>query len=224
MMTNNNVQNSNTNNKISNGKTAAPPPPPPHAHALSSLPRFGSARREKVSANEQAESSLTHEPPYSQHLANQNRQRVGTTTTADRYALRLTQDHFNQNHGPYGSIGRNNKHANTLSGGERSLREFEGNYIHNNSHYSLPLDHALSSDTSTPTPTPTPPALPMRNGQIMHQISNNTTTLQHIPAYNNNNCGNGYATIGNGSIAIGVGGGGGATINNNNNGSLRRYH
>ncbi|XP_039964126.1 AP-1 complex subunit gamma-like [Bactrocera tryoni] len=209
MMTNNNTtSNSNTFNKMPNGK---PPPPPPHAHTLSSLPRYGSARREPK-INERAESSLSHEPPYSQHLANQNGQR---TTTADRY-LRLTQDHFNHNHGPYGSIG-SNKHPNTLSG-ERSPRESECNYIHNNSHYSLPLDHALNAVT----PTPTPPALPLRNGQLMPLNSNNTG-MQRIPAYNNNNCSNGYATIsggGNhfsGGVAIGVGG-------NNNNGSLRRYH
>ncbi|XP_011189292.1 uncharacterized protein DDB_G0283357-like [Zeugodacus cucurbitae] len=206
MMTNNNT--TNNSNKMSNGKA---PPPPPHAHALSSLPRFGSARRE-AKPNERAESTLSHEPPYSQHLANQNGQRAAT---ADRY-LRLTQDHFNHNHGPYGSIG-SNKHANTLSG-ERSPRESECNYIHNNSHYSLPLDHALSA--VTPTPTPPPPALPVRNGQLMH--NGNSNGGQRVQAYNNNNCSNGYATIGGGNhfgggVAIGVGG-------NNNNGSLRRYH
>lgn len=103
--------------------------------------------------------------------------------------------------------------------GERSPRESECNYIHNNSHYSLPLDHALND--VTPTPTPPPPALPVRNGQLMPLNSNNS--MQRTPAPNNNNCSNGYATIGGGSnhfggvVAIGVGG-------NNNNGSLRRYH
>lgn len=223
-MTNNNTSNSNSNNKIPNGKP--PPPPPPHAHALSSLPRFSSTRREP-SANERAESSLSHEPPCSQHLANQNGQR---TATADRY-IRLTQDHFNHNHGPHGSIGR--KHANNTLSGERSPRESESNYIHNNSHYSLPLDHALSAATPTPTPTPPPPALPMRNGQVIN--NSNNTAVQRVPAYNNNNCSNGYATIGGGGSGIGSGGGNhfggcgvaigvGGNNNNNNNGSLRRYH
>uniref|UniRef100_W8AK17 Uncharacterized protein n=1 Tax=Ceratitis capitata TaxID=7213 RepID=W8AK17_CERCA len=225
MMTNNNTCGGNTNNKLPNGGKA--PPPPPHAHAMSSLPRFGSARRDAHSANERAESSLSHEPPYSQHLANQANQSSGApqrgTATADRY-IRLTQDHFNHNHGPYGSIS-SNKHANTLNG-ERSPRESECNYIHNNSHYSLPLDHALNGGPTTPTPTPPPPALPIRNGQLMLHNGGNITAGQRVATYNNNNCSNGYATIGGGganhfgSVAIGVGG----SNNNNNNGSLRRYH
>ncbi|XP_055384225.1 GATA zinc finger domain-containing protein 15-like [Condylostylus longicornis] len=50
------------------------------------------------------------------------------------------------------------------------------NYIHNNSHYSLPLDHDLPPPT--PTPTPPPPALPMRNGALPN--GNSTTGRRAI--------------------------------------------
>ncbi|KAH8305781.1 hypothetical protein KR059_010632 [Drosophila kikkawai] len=90
----------------------------------------------------------------------------------------------------------------------------EPGYIHNNSHYSLPLDHDLPP---SPTPTPPPPALPLRNGVGMALIHGNTTGRR---SFNNNN---NVATLSNnnhhGGVTVGVGLGVG-----NNNGSLRRYH
>lgn len=113
----------------------------------------------------------------------------GKSSTTDRH-VRLNQDHFNHNH--YGS-----------SGGKHHT--IDPNYIHNNSHYSLPIDH--DAPPPSPTPTPPPPALPMRNGSI-GMIHGNTTGRR---SFNNNN------NINNNS------GSNSQNIMNNNN-SLRHYH
>jgi len=137
------------------------------------------------------ESTLSH---YSQPLAN---------------GIRLTQDHFNHNQNQghhYGGVYA--KPCDAMS---------EPGYIHNNSHYSLPLDHDLPP---SPTPTPPPPALPLRNGVGMALIHGNTTGRR---SFNNNN--NNVSTLSNnnhhggGGVGVAVGG----TVGNNN-GSLRRYH
>lgn len=126
----------------------------------------------------QAESSLSH---YSQPLENGvGPYALHKSATSERH-IRLTQDHFNHN-----------------GGGTDAIPD----YIHNNSHYSLPLDHDMPP---SPTPTPPPPALPMRNGSCntngRRSFSNN-----NLGGKNNNN-----NTQSNGKIS-------------NNNGSLRRYH
>lgn len=90
----------------------------------------------------------------------------GKSATTDRH-IRLNQDHFNHNH--YGS-GKNHT--------------MDPNYIHNNSHYSLPIDH--DAPPPSPTPTPPPPALPMRNGSIGMIHSSNTTGRRSFSNNNNN--------------------------------------
>lgn len=134
------------------------------------------------------ESTLSH---YSQPLAN---------------GIRLTQDHFNHNQPNHGYGGVYAKPCDAMT---------EPGYIHNNSHYSLPLDHDLPP---SPTPTPPPPALPLRNGVGMALIHGNTTGRRSFnSSINNNN----VATLSNNNHhggpmgMVGVG---------NNNGSLRRYH
>ncbi|BFF96965.1 carboxypeptidase N subunit 2 [Drosophila madeirensis] len=138
------------------------------------------------------ESTLSH---YSQPLALAN-------------GIRLTQDHFNHNHShPHGHNGGvYAKPCDAMA---------EPGYIHNNSHYSLPLDHDLPP---SPTPTPPPPALPLRNGVGMALIHGNTTGRRSFNSNNNNN----VATLSNNNH--GVGGGVILASGSNNNGSLRRYH
>ncbi|KAH8386059.1 hypothetical protein KR200_008345 [Drosophila serrata] len=143
------------------------------------------------------ESTLSH---YSQPVAN---------------GIRLTQDHFNHNQHPTAS---NQSHHYGGVYAKPCDAMAEPGYIHNNSHYSLPLDHDLPP---SPTPTPPPPALPLRNGVGMALIHGNTTGRR---SFNNNN---NVATLSNnnhhGGATVGVGLGVGSN-NNNNNGSLRRYH
>lgn len=125
------------------------------------------------------ESTLSH---YSQPLAN------------GHAGIRLTQDHFNHNGAVYA------KPCDAMA---------DAGYIHNNSHYSLPLDHDMPP---SPTPTPPPPALPLRNGMGMALVHGNTTGRRSFNANNNN-----VATLSNNNPVLVNG-------NNNNNGSLRRYH
>jgi len=143
------------------------------------------------------ESTLSH---YSQPLAN------------GHAGIRLTQDHFNHNGG--GAVYA--KPCDAMA---------DAGYIHNNSHYSLPLDHDMPP---SPTPTPPPPALPLRNGMGMALVHGNTTGRR---SFNSNSNNNNVATLSNNNhngIGGGVGGGGGGVVlvngNINNNGSLRRYH
>lgn len=130
------------------------------------------------------ESTLSH---YSQPLAN-----------GHAGGIRLTQDHFNHNGAVYA------KPCDAMIA--------DAGYIHNNSHYSLPLDHDMPP---SPTPTPPPPALPLRNGiSGLAMVHGNTTGRRSFSNSNNNN----VATLSNNNhnnchIS-----------SNNNNGSLRRYH
>lgn len=91
------------------------------------------------------------------------------SATTDRH-FRLTQDYFNQNYCNYGN-----------GGGKNSS---ESSYIHNNSHYSLPIDNnencsnsGDNSVTASPPPTPPPPALPHRNGSLCN--TNGRRSLRH---------------------------------------------
>ncbi|TDG45360.1 hypothetical protein AWZ03_008218 [Drosophila navojoa] len=127
------------------------------------------------------ESTLSH---YSQPLAN------------GHAGIRLTQDHFNHNGAVYA------KPCDAMA---------DAGYIHNNSHYSLPLDHDMPP---SPTPTPPPPALPLRNGMGMALVHGNTTGRRSFNANNNN-----VATLSNNNPVLVNG-----NSNSNNNGSLRRYH
>lgn len=128
------------------------------------------------------ESTLSH---YSQPLAN------------GHAGIRLTQDHFNHNGAVYA------KPCDAMIA--------DAGYIHNNSHYSLPLDHDMPP---SPTPTPPPPALPLRNGMTgLAMVHGNTTGRRSFNSNNNN-----VATLSNNNHN------GNCNINNNNNGSLRRYH
>ncbi|EDV97936.1 GH17153 [Drosophila grimshawi] len=120
--------------------------------------------------------------------------------------IRLTQDHFNHNGGVYA------KPCDAMT---------DPGYIHNNSHYSLPLDHDMPP---SPTPTPPPPALPLRNGLGMALVHGNTTGRRSFnSSSSNSNNNNNVATLSNNNhnglvLANGCSG------INNNNGSLRRYH
>ncbi|KAL7734326.1 hypothetical protein ACLKA6_010663 [Drosophila palustris] len=156
-----------------------------------SLPRHMAARQCGVQ-----ESTLSH---YSQPLANGH---VG---------IRLNQDHFNHN-GVNGGGAVYAKPCDAMA---------DAGYIHNNSHYSLPLDHDMPP---SPTPTPPPPALPLRNGMGMALVHGNTTGRR---SFNGNSNNNNVATLSNNNHN-GVAGGGAVLVNgnlnNNNNGSLRRYH
>lgn len=131
------------------------------------------------------ESTLSH---YSQPLAN------------GHAGIRLTQDHFNHNGAVYA------KPCDAMIG--------DAGYIHNNSHYSLPLDHDMPP---SPTPTPPPPALPLRNGMTGLALVHGNTTGRRSFNSNNNNVATLSNNNHNGNGVIGVN-------NNNNNGSLRRYH
>lgn len=96
---------------------------------------------------------------------------IHKSATTDRH-FRLTQDYFNQNYCNYGN-GGNGKNSS------------ESSYIHNNSHYSLPIDNnencgnnsGENSTTGSPPPTPPPPALPHRNGSLCN--TNGRRSMRH---------------------------------------------
>lgn len=201
----NNVPSANTNlsnypsqqdiRKIPNGKPHQQLTP----HHLSSLPRHATTRQQESTLNQ------NH---YSQPVGNGGPIGIHKSATTDRH-IRLTQDHFNHNHHHYGK--QNTFNCGPGGGGGGGALP-DPNYIHNNSHYSLPLDHNLPP-SPTPTPPP-PPALPIRNGScggslMMHS---NTTGRRSFTNSNGNANGNLNNNNNNNSTAL------------NNNNSLRRYH
>uniref|UniRef100_T1P8H4 Mitochondrial fission regulator n=1 Tax=Musca domestica TaxID=7370 RepID=T1P8H4_MUSDO len=182
---------------------------------ITSLPRHGQT------ANWQQESSLTQNHIYSQPItANGVAYVTPKFNTTDRH-IRLTQDHFNHNN----SLKYPQQYSHN---GSNALDDEDGDYLHNNSHYSLPVDHnndASPTSESPIPPTPPPPALPLRNGSCnttgrrstFSSLNGNSQQQQHNHINNNNN--SSVATL----HKI-------TTLHNNNNnnintGSLRhQYH
>lgn len=120
---------------------------------ITSLPR-----NSQNNWQQQQESSLTQNHIYAQPITANGSVTYATPkyNTTDRHMVRLTQDHFNHNN----SLKYPGQYSQTLDGGD---------YLHNNSHYSLPVDHNNQHDASPRSqspipPTPPPPALPLRNG------------------------------------------------------------
>lgn len=122
--------------------------------------------------------------------------------TADRH-IRLTQDHFNHN---------NAKYAKVYGHGAANSDSADSDYLYNNSHYSLPLDHnnlstkprsqpdidnedEASPARSPPPPTPPPPALPLRNG-----ICNTTGRSSTRSVLSGHNLNNNVATLHNNNL------------------------
>uniref|UniRef100_A0A1B0AIA0 LRRCT domain-containing protein n=1 Tax=Glossina pallidipes TaxID=7398 RepID=A0A1B0AIA0_GLOPL len=198
------------------------------SHTMSSLPRHAGNRNH----HQQQESSLTHNHVYTQPLnpcsgliANSHYSSCKANTT-ERH-VRLTQDHFNHNNTTLHHKYNNNKQGSGGGGGGAGAgggggggalsinhtHTLDANYLHHNdSHYSLPVDHNLSncytSPPSTPTPTPPPPALPMRNG-ICSTTGRHTSSSSNNNNNNNSNNTNNMATL----------------IRDNNSNSLRhQYH
>lgn len=209
-MTNNtrnpyNYQSQQDMRKVANGKNPN----------ITSLPRH----RENGWSSQQQESSLTQNHIYSQPITpNGLNYATPKYNTTDRH-IRLSQDHFNHNN----SLKYPQQYSQNLDAGD---------YLHNNSHYSLPVDH--NNDASPPSespipPTPPPPALPLRNGScnttgrrstfssLNGNPQQNKQQQQHNHINNNNN--SSVATLHKVN-----------TLNNNNNinnhtGSLRhQYH
>lgn len=190
--------------KLANGKNSN----------ITSLPRHTSNCKQQQQQQQQQESCLTNNHIYSQPIVpNGVGAYINTTpkfNTTERH-IRLTQDHFNHNKYP-------KLYSQTL----------DGDYLHNNSHYSLPIDHSIqnvddpnASPSQSPTPpTPPPPALPLRNGSC-----NTTGRRSNGNATNNNN---------NSSLTAAIHKNNTLNLNNNNNinnninnhtGSLRhQYH
>lgn len=196
--------------KLANGKSSN----------ITSLPRHAS-NCTKQQQQHQQESSLTNNHIYSQPIQpNGVGSFINTTpkfNTADRHIVRLTQDHFNHNN------------STALKYPKIYSQTLDGDYLHNNSHYSLPLDHSIPSDdqnaspSRSPTPpTPPPPALPLRNGSCNTTGRRSTlSALNGNGVINNNNTNthSGASLHKNNALNI--------NNNNNNNhtGSLRhQYH
>uniref|UniRef100_A0A1A9WN42 Uncharacterized protein n=1 Tax=Glossina brevipalpis TaxID=37001 RepID=A0A1A9WN42_9MUSC len=162
------------------------------SQTMSSLPRHVGNRNH----HQQQESSLTQNHIYTQPLnpcgglLPNNHYNSCKANTTERH-VRLTQDHFNHNNMTLHYKHNNNK----LSGGSGALsinhaHTLDASYLHHNdSHYSLPVDHSLSncytSPPSTPTPTPSPPALPLRNGSC--STTGRHSSSSHLNGSNNNN-------------------------------------
>lgn len=191
-------------------------------------PNMASLPRQANNWQQQQESSLTQNHIYSQPLVPNGVGSFLSSTpkfnTTDRH-IRLTQDHFNHNQTPVTA-------ALQLKYPQLYPQSLDGDYLHNNSHYALPVDHSLperddddhhhddhnaSPTSSSPTPpTPPPPALPLRNGSCNTTGRRSTLSSLNGNALNNNN-NNSVATLQKNK-----------TLNNNinnNTGSLRhQYH
>lgn len=138
--------------------------------------------------------TLHHHSYYSKSLASEiyDSHSSSKKLTTDRH-IQLSQDHFNQN------FELDMQHT-------FGLQIHEPGYMHNNSHYSLPIDHDLSP---IPTTTPPPPALPVRNNSCKTSTKSNTVEQRlfnySIQNYSDkNNINNNFE-------------------NNNNNEAPRRY-
>uniref|UniRef100_A0A1I8PTB8 Uncharacterized protein n=1 Tax=Stomoxys calcitrans TaxID=35570 RepID=A0A1I8PTB8_STOCA len=209
-MTNNtrspyNYQSQQDMRKLTNGKNPN----------ITSLPRYRAQQQQQLPSQQQ-ESSLIQNHIYSQPITPNSGVVTYATpkyNTTERH-IRLTQDHFN--------------HNNSLKYPQQYAQTLDGDYLHTNSHYSLPVDH--NNDASPPSespipPTPPPPALPLRNGSCnttgrrstFSSLNGNSQQMQHNHLNNNNN--SSVATLHKAT-----------TLNNNNNinnqtGSLRhQYH